>query len=138
MNKTYVGQYTTASNGDSSQKLVQFLVVLDGKSDVARHDTALLVVTSSVSSKFEDLSTEVLEDRSEVDGGTGSHTGGVLALTEVTSDTTDGELETSLSRGGGGLLLATASLSFTFSRHDGCCYFEDARVFDAFAFYEGL
>ena len=56
------------------------------------HNTALLVIAGGITGKLEDLSTEVLEDGSKVDGGTGSHTGGVLALTEVTSDTTDGEL----------------------------------------------
>ncbi len=108
-----VGQDTSRSDGDSSQESVKFLIVLDGKSDVTRDDTALLVVTSGVSGEFEDLGTEVFKDSSKVDGGSGSHTGGVLSLTEVTSDTTDRELKTSLGRGGGGFLLSASSFSFS-------------------------
>ena len=84
---------------------------------MTRHDTALLVVAGSVSSELEDLGAKVLEDGSEVDWGAGTHTRGVLALTKVTSDTTDWELETSLGRSGGGLLLTAASLTLSFSRH---------------------
>ena len=79
-----VGQHTTTSNSDTSEQLVELFVVLDGKSQMTGHDTALLVVAGGVTGKLEDLGTEVLEDGSEVDGGTSSHTGGVLALTEVT------------------------------------------------------
>ena len=91
-----VGQDTTRGNGDSSQKSVEFFVVLDGKGNVARHDTRLLVVTGGVSGKLQNLGTKVLENGSKVDGGTGSHAGGVLSLTEVTSDTTDRKLQASL------------------------------------------
>ena len=91
-----VGKNTTRGNGDTSEQLVQLLIVLDGKSDVTGHDTALLVVPGSVSGELQDLGAQVLEHGSEVDGGTGSHTGGVLALTKVTSDTSDGELKSSL------------------------------------------
>jgi hypothetical protein len=112
-----VGENTTGSDGNSSEELVELFIVLDGKSDVARYDTALLVVTGGVSGELEDLSTEVLEDSGEVDRGASSHTGGVLALTEVTADTTDGELKTSLGRSSGRLLLSAATLSFSFSRH---------------------
>ena len=113
-----VGEDTTRGDGDTTEQLVQLLVVLDGKGDVTGHNTRLLVVTGGVSGKLEDLGTEVLEDGSQVNGGTSSHTGGVLSLTEVTADTTNGELKTSLSRSGGGLLLSTATLSFSFSGHD--------------------
>lgn len=40
-----------------------------------------------------------------------------LPITQVTSNTTDGELKTSLRGSGGALLLATASLSFSLARH---------------------
>ncbi|EJK66207.1 hypothetical protein THAOC_12889 [Thalassiosira oceanica] len=112
-----VGQNTAAGDGDSSEELVELLVVLDGQGDVAGDDTCLFVVAGGVSGELEDLGAEVLEDGGEVDGRTGSHAGGVLALAEVTSDTTDGELKPGLGRRGGGLLLTAASLSF--SRH-GC------------------
>ena len=93
-----VGQDTSSSDGDSSKQLVQFLVVLDGKGDVTGHNTRLLVVTSSVSCKFQNLGAQVLQDGSKVNGGTGSHAAGVFASLEVTSDTTDGELQTCLGR----------------------------------------
>ena len=108
-----VGKDTSGSDGDISQQLVEFLVVLNRKSDVTGDDTRLLVVTGGVSGQFEDLGTQVLQDRRQVHGGSGSHSGGVLSLTEVTSDTTDRELQTGLGRCGGGLLLTAASFSFS-------------------------
>ena len=110
-----VGEDTTGGDGDAAEELVELLVVLDGEGDVAGDDAALLVVAGGVAGKLEDLGAEVLEDGGEVDGGTGTHAGGVLALTEVTADTADGELKSSLGRRGGTLLLAAAS--FSFSRH---------------------
>ena len=79
------------------------------------HDASLLVIAGGVTGKLQNLGTEVLQDGSEVDGGAGAHAGGVLSLAEVTSDTADGELKSSLGRRGGALLLAAAS--FSFSRH---------------------
>ena len=115
-NSVNVGKDTSRSNGNTSKQLVQLLVVLHGKGDMTGHNTSLLVVAGGIAGKLEDLSAEVLEDGGEVDGSTGTHAGGVLALTEVTADTTDGELKSSLGRRGGALLLAAAS--FSFSRHD--------------------
>ena len=106
-----VGQDTSRCNGDSSQQLVELLVVLDGKGNVTGHNTALLVVTGGVSGKLQDLGTEVLENGSKVDRGSGSHTGGVLSLTKVTSDTSHGELKSGLGRSGGALLLTSSSFS---------------------------
>ncbi len=108
-----VGKDTSRSNGDSSEKTVEFLIVLYGKGNVSGDDTGLLVVTSGVSGEFENLGAEVLEDGSQVNGGSSTHSGGVLSLSEVTSDTTDGELQTGLGRCGGGLLLTAASFSFS-------------------------
>ena len=105
---------TSSGNSDISQKLVEFLVVLDSKSDVTGDDTALLVVTGGVSSQFENLGAQVLQDRGQVNGGSGSHSGGVLSLTEVTSDTTDRELKAGLLTGRDRALLGSASsLSFS-------------------------
>ena len=110
-----VGKNTSSGNSNSSQELVEFLIVLYSKSDVTRDNTALLVVTSGVSGEFENLGTEVLEDGSEVDRRSSSHSCGVLSLSEVTSDTTNRELETSLLRAGHRTLLGSASsLSFSF------------------------
>jgi hypothetical protein len=114
-NSVDVGKDTTGCDGNTSKQLVQLLIVLNGKGDVTGHDTSLLVVTGGIAGKLEDLGTEVLEDGGKVDGCTGSHTGGVLSLTEVTTDTADGELQSSLGRRASGLLFAAAS--FSFSRH---------------------
>ena len=108
-----VGKNSTAGDGNTSEQLVQLLIVLDGKGDVTGDDTSLLVVTGGIASKLEDLSAEVLENSGEVNGGTGSHAGGVLSLTEKTANTADGELQSSLGRRAGGLLFAAASFSFS-------------------------
>ena len=75
-----VGEHTTLGDGHGAEKLVELLVVADGKLDVAGHNAGLLVVTGSVTGKLEDLSSEVLKDGSKVHGGTSTDTGGELAL----------------------------------------------------------
>ena len=117
-----VGQHTTLSNGHTTEKLVELLVVADSQLDVAGDDAGLLVVAGSVTSQLQDLSRQVLKDRGKVDGGTGTHTGGELALLQEAADTADRELKSSL--GGSGLRLlvglataALATFSSTFSRH---------------------
>ncbi len=79
-----------------SQKLVQLLIVTDGELEMTGNDTRLLVVTGSVTSELENLSSEVLEDGSEVDGSTGTNTLRVVALAEKTMNTADRESQTSL------------------------------------------
>jgi hypothetical protein len=111
-----VGEDTALGDGDSGQQLVQLLVVTDGQLEVAGDDPALLVVAGSVASQLEDLSRQVLHDRSHVDGGAGSHTLGVVALAEETVDTSHGELESSTAGPALGLSLDLASLAT--SRHD--------------------
>jgi len=111
-----VGEDTALGDGDSGQQLVQLLVVTDGQLEVTGDDPGLLVVTGSVASQLEDLSRQVLHDSSHVDGGTSSHTLGVVALAEETVDTSHGELESSTAGPRLGLSLHLASLST--SRHD--------------------
>jgi hypothetical protein len=91
-----VGENTTLGDGDVSEKLVQLLIVADGELQMTGDDTSLLVVTGSVTGQLEDLSSKVLEDGGEVDGGTGTDTLSVVALAEKTVDTTDGESQTGL------------------------------------------
>ncbi len=110
-----VGEDTSRRNGDATEQLIQLLVVLNSKGDVAGYDASLLVVVGDIASKLQDLGAEVLKDGGEVDGGAGAHAGGVLSLADVMSDTADGELKSSLGRRGVALFLATAS--FSFSRH---------------------
>lgn len=93
-----VGQDTTLGNGDVTQKLVQLLIVSDGKLKVTGDDTGLLVVSGSVTSQLEDFGSEVLENSGEVDGSTGTDTLSVVALSQETVDTTNRERETSLGR----------------------------------------
>jgi hypothetical protein len=91
-----VGQDTTLGDCDVTQKLVQFLIVADGKLEMTGDDTGLLVVTSGVASKFQDFSSEVLEDGCEVDWGTSTDTLSIVALSQQTMDTTNRECETRL------------------------------------------
>lgn len=53
-----------------SEELVQLLIVADGELQMTGNDTGLLVVTSGVTGQLKNLSSEVLQDSSEVDGGT--------------------------------------------------------------------
>ena len=62
-----VGEDSTRGDGNSAQKLVELLVVLNSKGDVAGDDPALLVVPGGVTGKLEDLGTQVLKDGGEVD-----------------------------------------------------------------------
>ena len=110
-----VGEDSTGSDGDSAKKLVELLVVLDSKGDVPGDNPGLLVVAGGVSGELEDLSGEVLEDGGEVDTSSDSDAGSVSALLEVTADTSDGELKSSLGARAHGLSGSTSSLSLSFS-----------------------
>merc|ERR1719295_1165291 len=90
-----VGKDTTLGNGDSSQQLVQLLVVTDGQLQVTGDDPGLLVVTGSIACQLKDLSSQVLHDGSQVDGGTGTNTLSIVALAEETVDPANRELKTS-------------------------------------------
>lgn len=91
-----VGEDTTASNGNITEKLVQLFVAADGQLEMTGRDGLLLVVSSSVASQLEDFSSQVLEDGCEVDGSTRTNALSIVALAEETMDTTDGELESGL------------------------------------------
>ena len=93
-----VGKDTALGDGDVSKELVQLLIVADGELEMARDDTGLLVVSSSVASEFENFGRKVLEDGSEVDRSAGTNTLGIVALAQQTVNTTDGERQTSLGR----------------------------------------
>ena len=111
-----VGEDTALGDGHTSEQLVQLLVVTDGQLEVTGDDPGLLVVTGSVASQLEDLSSQVLHDGSHVDGGTSSHPLGVVSLAEETVDTSHGELESSTA--GPGLCLSLDLASLATSRHD--------------------
>ena len=89
-----VGQDTTLSDGDSSKKLVQLLVIsestYDGKQLIKNllipdsqlqmpgDDARLLIVPGSVTSQLQDLGCKVLHDGRHVDRGTSADTLGVI------------------------------------------------------------
>ena len=90
-----VGEYTTLGNGDTGEELVQLFVIADGELKMTGDDSGLLVVTGSVASELEDLSSEVFHDGSKVHWCTGTYTLSIVALAEKTVDTSDGELKSS-------------------------------------------
>ena len=110
-----VGQDSTLGDGDSGKQLVQLLVVPDGELEMTGDDPGLLVVTGSVASQLEDLSSEVLHDGSKVDGSSSTNTGSIVSLAEQTVNTSNGELESSPAGPRLGLGLNFSSLST--SRH---------------------
>ena len=116
-----VGEDSALGDGDSGEQLVQLLVVPDGQLEVTGDDPGLLVVTGSVASQLEDLSGEVLHDGGQIDGGSGTNTGGVVTLPQETVDTAHGELEASTARARLGLGLNFSS--FATSRHVDACEF---------------
>jgi hypothetical protein len=111
-----LGQNTTLSDGNMSEKLVQFLVVSDGQLQVTRNDTGLLVVTGGVSSQFQDFSCEIFEDGGQVDWGASTDTLSVVSFPQQPVNTTDWESETSLGGSAlGGLCATGRGLSTRFS-----------------------
>ena len=60
------GHDTTLGDDDVAKEFVQLLVVSDGKLKMTRHNTLLLVITSSVTCEFENFGGKVLQDGSEV------------------------------------------------------------------------
>lgn len=65
-----VGKNTTLGDGYMPKELVQLLIVADGQLKMARDDASLLVVTCGVASQLEDLSSEIFQYSSQVDGST--------------------------------------------------------------------
>ncbi len=90
-----VRQNTTLSNGHSTEKLVQLLIVADGQLKMTGDDPGLLVVTGSIACQLKNLSSEVLHDSSQVDWGSSSNPLSIVALSQVTVDTTHRELKSS-------------------------------------------
>jgi len=115
-NSLDVGEDTTLGNGDTSQQLVQFLVIADGQLEMAGDDPGLLVVTGSIASQLKDLSSQILHHGSQVDRGASTHTLGIVALAQEPVDPTHGELQTSPV--GTGLGLSLDLTTFAAARHD--------------------
>ena len=90
---TDVGKNTSFSNGSVVKKFVEFLVVSDGQKNVSGNNSGLLVVLGGISGKFEDLSSEVLKNSSQIDWGSSSNSFGVVSMSQESSNSSDGELE---------------------------------------------
>ena len=90
-----VGQDTSLCNGDTGQKLVQFLVVADGKLEMTGDDSCLLVVTGGVTCQFKNFSGKVFKNSGEVHWCTSSDTFSIVSLSQETMDTSNGELKSS-------------------------------------------
>jgi len=114
-----VGQNTSLCDCDSREKFVQFLVIADSKLQMTGDDPALLVVTSSVSCQFQDLSSQIFHDCGKVDGSASTHTLGIVAFPQVTVDTSHWELQTSAAAPG--LALSLSFSSFATARHVELC-----------------
>ena len=84
---------------------------------MARVDPLLLVVAGGVAGQLKDLCREVLHHGGQVDGGAGPDALGIVALTEETVDSADGELEPGA--GGTRLGLRAGLASLSTSRHGG-------------------
>ena len=110
-----VRQDTSSSNGDSTEKFVQLLVVSDSQLQVPWDDPGLLVVTGSIASQLEDLSAQVLEHSSQVDWCTSANSLSIVSFLQVSVDTSNWELKSSPEWSGLGLSLGFAS--FSASRH---------------------
>ena len=118
-----VGKDTTLSDGDSREKLVQLLVITDGKLQMSWDDSGLLVVTGSIASQLEDLSSEVLKDGSQVDRSTSPHSLGIVSFAKESVDPAHRELKPGTA--GSALCLSLCLTAFATSRHDLClvlCY----------------
>ena len=88
---------TSLGDGDSSEELVQFLIVSDGELDVTGSDSGSLVVLRSIARELEELSSQILEDSSHVDRSPRADTLGETSLTKVSSHAANRELESCLS-----------------------------------------
>merc|ERR1719365_522439 len=110
-----VGQDTALGNGDSSKKLVQLLVVPDSKLQMPWDDARLLIVSGSIASQLQDLSSQIFHDSGHINWRTGAHPLGIITLPQQPVDPAHGKLKTSPARTGLCLALHLATLSA--SRH---------------------
>lgn len=77
-----VGQDTSLRDGNAGQQLVELFVVANGQLQVSRDDPSFLVVPGRVSCQLEHFGSQVLEYGRQVDGGTGTYSLRVVALSQ--------------------------------------------------------
>jgi hypothetical protein len=58
-NSVDVGEDAACSNGDTTQKFIQLLVIFDSQGNVARDDARLFIISRSVASQFQDFGAQV-------------------------------------------------------------------------------
>ena len=92
-NSLDVGQHTSLGDGNTSQQLVQLLVIPDGQLKVTGDDSALLVVPGGVTSQLENLGGQIFQHSGHVDGSSSTNSLGVVAFTKKTVNTAHGELK---------------------------------------------
>ena len=117
-----VGQHAALSDGDSSEQLVELLVVADGELQVSGDDSGLLVVAGGVSGQLQDLGGQVLQHRRQVDRSSGPDTLSVVPLPEQPVDAADWELQPGPGRAALGLG-SNLTGTFSSSRHDATSHY---------------
>jgi hypothetical protein len=75
-----VGHDAAPGDGDVSKQLVQFLVVANSQLDMSWNDASSFVVTGSITSKFKDFCSEILQDSSKVYWGSSTNTSSIFAF----------------------------------------------------------
>ena len=107
-----IRQDATGRNRDIAQQLVQFFVILDGQRNVTGNDATFFIIPGRVAGQFQDFGAQVLQHGGQIDGRTRTHARRVLALTNVATNATDGELKSGLGAATSRrFLFATATLA---------------------------
>lgn len=73
--------------------MYSLLIVLDCKLKMARDDTSLLVITSSIASQLQDLGSQILEHSGKINRSTSADTMSVITTLQETVDTANRELD---------------------------------------------
>jgi len=91
-----VGLDSSRLNGGVDEELVHLFVGSDGFLDVSRSDPASLVLLAEVASHFHELCNNVLNNRGQSDWGGRADSGGVVAVSEQSPDSSYGEVDSCL------------------------------------------
>ena len=110
-----VGENTTLRDGAGDHEFVELIIVAEGELHVAWLDLLLASFLGSISSEFENLTSEVLKHGGGECSGASTDSVSVSALSEILVASCDGE-DDSCSCGACSLFLARAGC-FSFSCH---------------------
>jgi hypothetical protein len=75
-----VGEDTSFSNGGVGQKFVEFFVVSDGQKDVSWDDSGLLVVLGGVTGKFQNFSSQIFKNGSEINWSSSTNSFSIMSM----------------------------------------------------------